>query len=126
MTTAAQASLATASLGLQVFEATNRKPVVLAAVAQERKVAAVVQVHAARVAAIVLSRTPEERVVALAVEIPIVAPVASRQRRESVGVRPVAVPPAIIIPAACGLEHLACRAETANCGEKHIPLCCIR
>ncbi len=74
-----------ATFALFVFDATNRKPVALVAVVQVRTVVVVVQVNAERVVAIVLCRTPEERVVALGVVIPIVVPVAGRQRRERVG-----------------------------------------
>ena len=89
------------AVGNLVLETTNRKPGVLAVVDQGSIDVAVAQVHEVRAVASDLSRTPEDREVALVEEIPIVVPVASRQRREGVGVRPV--------PAACRLEHLASR-----------------
>ena len=113
-----QASLATASLGLQVLETTDRIPVVLVVVVQVSIAVVVEQEHDVRVIAIALSRTPEVRVVALEADIPIVVPVASRQRRESVGVRPVAVLPLRIIPAACGLEHPTRCTGSADCSEQ--------
>ena len=113
----AQVNLATASLGLLIFDATNRKPVALVAVVQARIVAVVVQDHAVRVIAIVISRTPEVRVVALVVEMPIAAPAASRQRREGIGIRTVAA----TVPAASGLEHLARRRLAPDCGKQRIP-----
>ena len=84
-----------ATFALFVFDATNRKPEVLVVVVQVRIVVVVVQAHVVRVVAIVLCRTPEERVVALAVVTPIVEPVAGRQHRERVIIRAVAttVPP---------------------------------
>ena len=60
-----QASLVTALLGLQVFDATNRFPEVLLAVVQVSTAVVVAQVYVVRVVATALSRTPEERVAAL-------------------------------------------------------------
>ena len=100
----AQVNLATASLGLLVLKATNRKTDALEVVAQVRIGAEVVQVHAVREVAIVLRRTPEVRVVALVVVIPTAVPAASRQRREGIGIRAVAA----TVPAASGLELFAC------------------
>ena len=71
------------AVGNLVLQATNREPDVLVVV--QHTVAAVVQVHVA----IALRRTPEVRVVALAVETSVV-PVASRQRRESKVIRAIA------------------------------------
>ena len=101
-------------MGALVLEATNRKPEVLVMVVQVRIVAAVVQVHEGRVAAIVLCRTPKGRVVALVDVTPVVAPVAGRERGEGEGIRAIAT----IIPSGCGLEHLACGWLTADCREQ--------
>ena len=85
-----------------VLDATNREPEVLVVAVQER-IVVVVQGHAVRAADIALRRTPEAREAALEDEIPTAVPVASRQRREGIGVRTVAA----TVPAASGLEHLA-------------------
>ena len=63
---------------------------ILTNVAQIRIVAAVVQAHAVRFVAIVVRRTPEVRVVALAVVTPTVASDANRVCREREGFRAVA------------------------------------
>lgn len=62
-----------------ILESMNRKPVVLVVVVQVRAAEAVVQAHVVREVAIVLGRTPEVRVVALVVVIPIEAPEAGRE-----------------------------------------------
>ena len=79
----ARVYLATVSLGLLVLETTNREGVVLIAVNQARIDVAEVQVHVDRELAMALSRTPEVCVVAIADEIAIVAPAASRQGGKS-------------------------------------------
>lgn len=84
-------------------ETTNRKPIALIAVVQVRTVAERAQVHAVRAVAIELRRTPEVRVIAIAGEVAIVAPVASRQGGKTEGIRAVA----IAIPTRLGLENLA-------------------
>ena len=104
----AQVNLAIASLGLLIFDATDRDPAVLDAVEHVRRVAvvvdiAVVQVHEVRAVAIFLSRTPEIRVAASAAITAIVASVADGQHGKAKSVSTIAV----TVPAACGLEHLA-------------------
>ena len=79
------------AVGNLVPKATNRVPVVLVVVEQVRTIVAVVQAHEVRAVAIVLRRTPDVRAVALAVEIPIVVPEASRQRREEIGILAIAI-----------------------------------
>ena len=98
---------------LLVLEATNRKPEDLVAAAQVRIAVVIAQAHVVRVAAIVLCRTPEVRVVALAVVTPVVVPAAGRERREGEGERRegegiLVGDAAIRRPASRGLEHLAC------------------
>lgn len=73
-----------------ILEATNRECVVLTVVVQGRILIVVAQIHAVGVVAIALSGTPEASVVTPIVEVAIVVPETSRERRETVGVRTVA------------------------------------
>ena len=88
------------TLDLLVLETTNRKPAVLAVVVQVRIVVVAAQIHVVRAVAVVLSRTPEVRVVALAVVIPKVVTEAGRKRQEPEGIRSVAID----LPASLGLQ----------------------
>lgn len=92
----------------RILYTTNRKPFVLEVVVQARALVVVVQVHVIRaeaIGAIVLLRTPEVRVVATAVEVVTVAPVASRQGGKTEGIRSIT----IRIPSVCCFEHFSCR-----------------
>ena len=136
-----QARLIAATLALLVFYATNRKPVVLVDVVPVRTVVVVVQVHDVREVAIVLfqdspifevthdvlevaivlCRTPEVRVVALAVVIPIAVPAAGRQRRERVIIS-AAYAVVATVPATCRFEFCPrCCTGNTNCGKQRPP-----
>ena len=122
-------SLISAPLDLLVLHATNREPVVLVVVVQVRVVVAVVQAHEVRAVATVLCRvatvlcrTPEVRVVALVVVIPVAVPAAGRERREAEGVRAVAA----VIPSGRGLEGRTGCGLAAHCREQGFPFRCIR
>lgn len=99
---------------LLVLYATNREPEVLVVGAQVRIVVAVVQGYVVREVAIVLCRTPEVRVVAIAVEAAIVEPVAGRQGGKPEGVGAVST----TIPTRLRLENLARSGLTAHRREK--------
>ena len=114
----AQVNLATASLGLLVLDATNRKPAALVAVVQVRTDVVVAQAHVVREVDIVLCRTPEVRVVAFVVVTPIVDPEASRQRRKRVGIR--------AIPASCRFEFCSRCNGTTDSSEQSLKLCFCR
>ena len=80
---------------LLVLYATDRKPVVLIVVVRTRTVVIVDQAHFVRIVAIALRGTPEDRMNALVVVIPIVASVTSRERREPESIRAITttIPP---------------------------------
>ena len=96
-------------------------PEILNGAVQARAVEVVAQAHVVRAVAKFLRRTPEERVIALVVVIPIVAPAAGRQRREPERIRTVAAFAFIFIPAASGLEDPTGCGYTAHRREQRIP-----
>ena len=68
------------------------------------------------------SRTPKESFFAIVVEFSrATLPVASRQHRECVGVRAIAIFSFIIIPTTRGLKHHTRSIEAANCGKQCAP-----
>ena len=62
-----------------VLKATDREPVVLIVVTQVHIAATAPKAHVVRAVAIVLRRSPDERVAALVPVIPFVVPIASRE-----------------------------------------------
>ena len=105
-----------------MFEATNRECAVLIGVIQARILIADVQSHVVGVVATALSGTPEVSDVTLIVEVAIVVSATSGERRETVGVRTIA----ITSPASQRLELLACSTFPAHCGKQLAPFRGIR